>query len=177
MQRKGTLTILTGAPGCGKTTVAGLVAAAHPMGVHLVADHFHTFPAHPIDPTTPASHAQNTTIVRALARAAHAYAEGGYRVVVDGIVGPWFLDVFRAELPAGFPLGYVVLEVPLEVALARVSARQGPGASGAVRKMHREFGKAEVPAGHRVDAVARSAAEIARTLADALEAGGYRLRA
>jgi len=90
--------ILTGPPGSGKTTVAALLAAASPRGLHIPADVFWTFPAHPVSPYRPAGHEQNADIVVGLTRAAAAVAICGYDVVVDGILGPWFLPTIAAEL-------------------------------------------------------------------------------
>ena len=42
-----------------------------------------------------------------------SYAAGGYQVICDGIVGPWFIDVFRTAAAArAIPLHYVVLTDP-----------------------------------------------------------------
>jgi chloramphenicol 3-O-phosphotransferase len=73
----------------------------------------------------------------AVARAAGVFAAGGYLVIVDGIVGPWFLDPFR-RLDA--LLSYVVLRPSAEVALARAKARaDGLARSGPILDLHRQF--------------------------------------
>lgn len=46
-----------------------------------------------------------------IAQAAGGYAQGGYFVVVDGIVGPWFIHPFRG---LGLPLHYIVLRPALD---------------------------------------------------------------
>jgi hypothetical protein len=48
-----------------------------------------------------------------LAKAAERYAQGGYFVVVDGIVGPWFIHPFKSLKQ---PVHYVVLRPALEAA-------------------------------------------------------------
>lgn len=130
--------IVSGSPGTGKTTVAAALADAAPRGLHLASDVFYGFPARPLDPTTSASHAQNQTIMKALARSAGAFAEGGYDVVVDGVIGPWFLPLLVRELEP-WTLEYVVLRALLDDAVGRVRDRDGPGASARVRHMHRAF--------------------------------------
>jgi hypothetical protein len=101
------IVIVSGCPGSGKTTLAKALALARgTKGVHLVSDVFYGFPAAPIDPTHPDSREQNTVIMRALARAARAFAEGGYHVVLDGIFGPWFLPVLQEELSGAPPVSY-----------------------------------------------------------------------
>jgi predicted kinase len=133
------ITIVSGSPGCGRTTLARALAAREERGLHLRSDVFYEFPAHPIDPATPAAQAQNASMMKALGRAAGAFAEDGYAVFLDGIFGPWFLPALVRELPAGVPLDYVVLQVRLDLALARVRERQGAGVSPAVAHMHRAF--------------------------------------
>jgi hypothetical protein len=46
-------------------------------------------------PYKPQAHRQNTVVITAPARSAGAYACGGYRVIVDGIIGTWFIEDFR----------------------------------------------------------------------------------
>lgn len=146
------VTVVTGAPGAGKTTFSKRLAREDPRGIHLVSDVFYGFPAHPVDPTKPESHEQNTAIIAALGRAAGAFAERGWPVVLDGIFGPWFLPELRGELPAGLVVEYVVLRAPLDVSLDRVRQRQGPGESARVEHMHRAFADLGPLAGHALDA-------------------------
>ena len=40
----------------------------------------------------PESNEQNLIVIEAFLEAAKRYARGGYDVIVDGIVGPWFLE-------------------------------------------------------------------------------------
>ena len=133
------VTIVTGAPGSGKTTFSKFLAREDPRGIHFVSDVFYGFPAHPIDPTKPESREQNTAIMRAVGRAAGGFVESGFPVVLDGIFGPWFLPELRAALPADVTTEYVVLCAPLALSLERVRGRDGPGASAKVEHMHRAF--------------------------------------
>jgi chloramphenicol 3-O-phosphotransferase len=133
------ITILTGSPGAGKTTLARALAAASPHGLHLVADVFYTFPAHPVSPILPESRVQNAAVIAAVARAASAFAARGYEVFVDGIIGPWFLPLVATELgPSGIPVDYVVLRIGLDDAIRRVAIREA-GLEAVVRHMHAAF--------------------------------------
>jgi hypothetical protein len=77
-----------------------------------------------IAPWLTESRDQNRTVNEAVASAAVAYARGGYAVFVDGVVGPWFLDIFReAARTVQVPLDYVVLRLPRETAMARARDR------------------------------------------------------
>jgi cytidylate kinase len=154
------LTIVSGCPGSGKTTLSARLAAATPSGVHLDSDAFYRFPARRLDPTTPESHGQNTTIMKALGRAAGAFAEGGYHVFLDGVVGPWFLSVATLELPFGIEVEYVVLYASLGQVLHRVRKREGPGASARVRHMHRAFSNLDPYASHLLDTSELSAEQV-----------------
>lgn len=64
-------------------------------------------------------------MIEALAAASFTYARGGYEVIFDGILGPWFLAPFRARAAEGVAFHYVVLRTGREEALARVMARDG----------------------------------------------------
>ena len=48
---------------------------------------------------------QLATLCSYLAQAVEGYAKGNYFVAVDGIVGPWFIHLFRR---LGLPLHYIV---------------------------------------------------------------------
>jgi len=136
--------IVSGCPGSGKTTLARALARLRPKGLHLLSDVFYGFPCAPVDPTHPESHQQNSVIMRALGRSARAFTEGGYHVVLDGVIGPWFLPLLRQELSGPWPVSYLLLQVPESEALRRVRARQGLGASPQVRHMVAAF--TELPA-------------------------------
>lgn len=154
------IVIVSGCPGSGKTTLSGALARGSPRGVHVRSDVFYGFPAHPVDPTLPASHQQNTTIVRALARTAGAFAEDGHDVVLDGIFGPWFLPVLCPELPGSLPVSYLVLRASEREALRRVRGREGRGASARVRHMVAAFADLGTWRAHALDTEGRSAAEV-----------------
>ena len=169
------LTIVSGRPGSGKTTLAASLAQREPRGLHIEGDVFYTFPAHPIDPTRRESHAQNTTIIRATARAAGAFVDGGYTVFLDGIFGPWFLATLLAELPAGVDVSYVLLRVPESEALRRVRAREGRGMSGRVRATVAAFESASGYESHVVDTFGLEEAAVLEAVATGLAEGRFRL--
>lgn len=104
--------VVTGPPGSGKTAVSRVLSGMFEHSARVAGDEFFGF----IDrgyvaPWTRAAHRQNEIVVSAAAAAAGRLAAGGYTVVYDGVVGPWFLDVFGRA--AGVPrLHYAVLLPP-----------------------------------------------------------------
>lgn len=59
----------------------------------------------------------------ALFAAAAAWARGGYDVIVDGIVGPWFLEPWRALAREGYEVHYIVLRAGKEETMRRAVQR------------------------------------------------------
>ena len=169
------IVIVSGAMGTGKSTLARRLAKASPRGLHLDSDLFYGFPADPIDPATPESHAQNVTMMRALARAARAFAEGGYDVFWDGIVGPWFLPLLREELRDGPSLALVMLRASEAEALARVRSREGAGQSPRVSHMHRALAELGELARHAVETSGRRRRDVFAEVQGGLAAGRFAL--
>lgn len=53
--------------------------------------------------------------MRAVCGAAADFAAGGYAVVLDGVLGPWFLHTLLDRCPpATFTINYLILLPPLE---------------------------------------------------------------
>lgn len=169
------IVIVSGCPGSGKTTLAASLAKLEPQGLHLVSDVFYGFPATPIDPTRAESQHQNTVIMRALGRSARTFAEGGYRVFLDGVIGPWFLPTLREEL-AGVPsLSYVVLRADEAEAVRRVREREGQGQSARVQKMVSAFADLGSYRAHAIETMHRSPEEVLAATREGLAAGRFRL--
>ena len=121
----GRVLILTGPPGAGKSTAARRLAAEAGLGVHVHGDDFLDYIRSGfVEPWKPASRHQNETITRALSAACFSFAAGGYLAVLDWIVGPWFLDLYRADAArTGLALDYILLRPSEDLASRRTRER------------------------------------------------------
>lgn len=181
-QETGSIVILTGPPGAGKSTVADILARqSETPAVHLHTDDFYDryIKSGYVLPWLPESQKQNEAVTDAIAGAACSYAAGGYFTIIDGIVGPWFLAPYReAAASKNVPLHYIVLRpTDADVTFARVQTRGAHGlkAEGPVRELFRQFSNLESLEKYAVDPGAMSADETATMLREKIQAGEFRL--
>ncbi|SKC71667.1 DinB family protein [Krasilnikoviella flava] len=175
-----TVTLLTGPPGAGKTTVAVLLAAdAERPTVTLTTDTFYrSISTGFVPPYLAGSQRQNEVVADAIVAATTAYARGGYDVVLDGVVGPWFLPRFRAAAAReDWDLAYVVLRPGLDATLARATGRADAELRdpAAVRSMHAAFADLGELEPHARDTTDEEPAATATAVRAALDDGAFRL--
>ncbi len=134
--------IVSGSPGVGKSTVAGLIAKRFERSAVVRGDDFHDYLATGvIPPHLPESHEQNIVVIGVTVRAAAGYAAGGWTTVLEGIIGPWFLEpAIEAAAQVDAELHYAHLHAPIDECVARFVQREG-GSDRVeiVTKMHGEF--------------------------------------
>ncbi|HVP84566.1 MAG TPA: AAA family ATPase [Rhizomicrobium sp.] len=165
----GSVLILTGPPGAGKSTVADVLArSSRVASVHLHTDDFYDrfIKSGYVLPWLPESQKQNETVTHAVATAAFAYARGGYFVIVDGIVGPWFVEPYRAAA-GDIPLHYAVLRPEsADLAVKRVMQRRTHGlqAEDVVRELYRQLSDLGIFEKHALDTTGLSIDETAERL-------------
>jgi predicted kinase len=156
----GPVLIVSGAPGAGKSSVARGLATASPRdrAVHLHTDDFYASIAKGfVEPWRAEAHAQNTAVMAALVASSARYAEGGFEVVVDGIVGPWFLEPWLELARSGIDVHYAVLRPNEAVTVARGTARAAPGAltnAAVISQMWQQFADLGAFEAHALDTTA-----------------------
>ena len=179
-----TVLLLTGSPGCGKTTVAPRVADRHEPSVCLDLDWFFAKVRKGfVEPWHGEAHTQNRVVLGAAAKAVATFAEGGYFTVAEGILYPFMLDLFaEACSHHGVSLNYTVLRAPITVVQQRVKDRRAePEHFGAladaevVDDLWAQFESHGVAERHRVDSGDRTPDAIAEEIDDRLRAGHLRL--
>ena len=147
------LIVVTGPPGAGKTTVARALSRRCPRSALVGGDEVFGFLDQGcLAPWIVEAHAQNDIVIGAAAAAAGWFATGGYAVVYDGVIGPWFLDAFLAGTGLE-SLHYAVLLPTEATCVERVRARVGHGFTDldATRHMYRQFAVADLPSQHILD--------------------------
>lgn len=175
----GSVIVLTGPCGAGKSTVARLMTDRLTPSVHLHSDDFYACIRQGfIPPHLPDSHRQNEVVIKVLRGCVFGYAAGGYHVVLDGVVGPWFVDEFRAVAgETAIPLSYVILRSELDVVMARATGR-GPDAltePGPVLQMFEQFTELGEYEPHAFDSGRLTPDETAMAVLDRVATGAFRL--
>ena len=124
--KNGRIVVITGSPGTGKTTTASIVAkeSSYKKSVHMHTDDFyHYLSKGAIPPYLPESQEQNLIVIEAFLEAAKRYARGGYDVIVDGIIGPWFLEPWQNIVQDAYEVHYIILRASKEVTMRRALNR------------------------------------------------------
>jgi adenylate kinase family enzyme len=176
----GSILILTGSPGAGKSTVARLLAdtSTRPTA-HLHTDDFYAAIRKGfISPWLREAQQQNIVVVGVIVDAALAYARGGYDVIIDGIVGPWFLDPFREAAKQGVAFDYVVLRPSEAETVRRGTARTFEKAmreEAVISQMWKAFSDLGSLEPHALDSTASSAEATAAQIRSGMAEGRFRL--
>jgi tRNA uridine 5-carbamoylmethylation protein Kti12 len=173
---KGNILILTGTPGAGKSTTSrSLVAASSGPAVHLHADDFwHFIKKGAIPPYLSEGRKQNEVVLGVVAQAAEGYAKGDYFVVVDGIVGLWFIHFFTG---LRLTVHYIVLRPALEAAMERCQFRGGETLADpeVIRGLHNQFSRLNEFENHVIETVGQTPDETLAAVQGGLVSGRFRL--
>jgi len=121
--------IISGSPGSGKSSVSRKLAemSTHDMSVHMHTDDFYKYicKGH-IEPWLLEAEAQNTVVIEAFATSVAKFAMGGYEVIVDGVIGPWFVEPWTRLVRDGFDVRYVILRADEHTTIYRATKRDKP---------------------------------------------------
>jgi len=123
---KGRIVIITGAPGTGKSTIAAVIAKESSLNksVNLHTDDFYHFLCKgAICPHLPEADGQNSVVIQAFLETAKCFARGGYDVIVDGIIGPWFLAPWIKAAQEQYEVHYIVLRATKNETIKRAVGR------------------------------------------------------
>jgi hypothetical protein len=124
--------------------VAALLCDRQAPSVHLHADDFWGFIKNGyVDPWLPEAHEENVVVIDAACTSAGVFARGGYHVVLDACLGPWFVPDLISLLGEA-TVDYVLLMPPIETVLHQLATRTEHGftSEDAARHMYREFATA-----------------------------------
>lgn len=168
----GSITILSGPVGAGKTTVARELVASSPAAtVYIEGDAFWSFIVKPAEDR--AETQRLTMLMRAMLAAARHFARDDYDVIVDFSIPPWYVDAVR-KLLAGGTFDYVVLRPSEAVCAARAAARPQGTITDYAR--YRELYASFDDAGRfTIRDDASDAATLAARIRAGLDAGSFRV--
>ena len=124
--KQGRIVVITGSPGTGKTTASAIVAKESDLekSVHMHTDDFyHYLSKGAIAPHLPESNEQNLIVIEAFLEAAKRYVRGGYDVIVDGIIGTWFLEPWLGIVQEGYEVHYIILRADKDETMKRAIGR------------------------------------------------------
>lgn len=181
---KGKIILVSGPCGSGKTTVSRILTQMTDavQAVHMHTDDFYGYIRKGyIAPWLPESGDQNETVIAAMTACAEKYAEGGYEVYVDGVIGPWFIDPWKDAARHGLDLRYVILRPSRSETVRRGLEREARADFSLSEQVFADMWDMFAGLGayeeYAVDTGKQTAEETAAYLKKRLQVGGFQLYA
>ena len=125
--KQGRIVIITGSPGTGKTTTASIIAEKSDLkkSINLHTDDFYHYLAKgAVPPYLPEAEEQNLIVIEAFLESAKRFVRGGYDVIADGIIGPWFLEPWIKTAKENYEVHYIILRADKKETLKRAVERK-----------------------------------------------------
>jgi len=170
----GSILMLSGPVGAGKTTIAAELTTLAPGPTVLIEGDAYWFLIRKAD-AAQSPPRRFRMVMRAMTAAAAQYARDGYEVILDFSIPPWFLDALKPlAARAEVALHFVAVRPSLAVCEARAAARaEGKIADyGPYRELYDEF---DAAAPHILRDDTADAATMASMIRDGVDAGRFRL--
>ena len=175
------IVIISGPCGTGKSSVAGMLAenSVYERAVHVHTDDFYGYIRKGyIGPWLAESKDQNTVVAETIAVCAASFAEGGYEVFIDGVIGPWYLEPWIKVAHTGINVYYILLRPDLQTTLLRGVNRKGPYDlvdPVVIEKMWKEFADTGLYESHVIDTTNHTVKESVKAIKDMLNENKLRI--
>ncbi|MCL2188060.1 MAG: zeta toxin family protein [Defluviitaleaceae bacterium] len=154
LSKKAQIVIISGSPATGKTSIAEALAEKLPNDriVHIHTDDFYNY-IHKgyIKPWLPEASEQNTIVIESYVASTKVFALNDYTVIVDGVIGAWFLEPWRALRKEGFDVRYIILCPDLETAITRNNNRNKQLPIETITDMWNSFSSINSHKNHTID--------------------------
>ncbi|MCP3027244.1 AAA family ATPase [Halobacillus sp. A5] len=179
--KQGRIIIITGSPGTGKSATASILAKESnlPKSVHMHTDDFYNYiQKGAILPILPESQEQNLIVIEAFLEAAKRFARGGYDVIIDGIVGPWYLKQLLKVVQDNYEVHYIILRATKEETMKRAVNRAQLDEDGnieLVEKMWNQFNKLGSYESNIIDTTHQSIERCVSTIKSVIEEKSFLL--